>query len=268
MRVKLLSTICVAISFAALTLTAQASNGDTDQRWMPEQPTDRYWQAPEWSGFSAPPQRAYVPPQRRAPQSAYTPPQRRAAQPAYAPPQRRAPQAVYTPPRAPDYSNRYRAPAAPAYRPRQPAYNYPPQNTSRPDVNRVAPPAPNSSRGNTPPPPMGPYRSAPASGPTNEPSAFNTPGYNPYRRNNNSWNNDKFWGRSGPGTWMNPNKRNLERGWDDMINSPSRMGEMPGGWTAPEVTMPNPVDMGDQMQDNVKDLPEQMKDMDVGNDVK
>jgi len=67
---------------------------------------------------------------------------------------------------------------------------------------------------------------------------------------------------------MNPNKRNLERGWDDMINSPSRMGEMPGGWTAPEVTMPNPVDMGDQMQDNVKDLPEQMKDMDVGNDVK
>ncbi len=66
---------------------------------------------------------------------------------------------------------------------------------------------------------------------------------------------------------MNPGKRNWENSWDDMINSPSRMGTMPGGWTAPEVTMPNPIDMGDQMQDNLKDLPEQMKDMDVGNDV-
>ena len=77
--------------------------------------------------------------------------------------------------------------------------------------------------------------------------------------------NNKFWGRSGPSTWMSPNKGNMERGWDDMINSPSRMGEMPGGWTAPEVTMPNPIDMGDQMQDNLEDLPEQMKNMDVGN---
>lgn len=66
---------------------------------------------------------------------------------------------------------------------------------------------------------------------------------------------------------MNPSKRNWENSWDDMINAPSRMGTMPGGWTAPEVTMPNPIDMGDQMQDNLKDLPEQMKDMNVGNDV-
>ena len=43
------------------------------------------------------------------------------------------------------------------------------------------------------------------------------------------------------------------------------MGEMQGGWTAPEVTVPNPVDIGDQMQDNVKALPEQVKDMDVDN---
>lgn len=43
------------------------------------------------------------------------------------------------------------------------------------------------------------------------------------------------------------------------------MGEMPGGWTAPEVTVPNPVDIDNQMQDNVKALPEQVKDMDVDN---
>ena len=45
------------------------------------------------------------------------------------------------------------------------------------------------------------------------------------------------------------------------------MGEMPGGWTAPEVTVPNPIDMGDQMQDNVQDLPDQMRDGNIGNDV-
>jgi len=29
--------------------------------------------------------------------------------------------------------------------------------------------------------------------------------------------------------------------------------------------MPNPIDMGDQFQDNIKDLPEQIRNMDVGN---
>jgi len=98
----------------------------------------------------------------------------------------------------------------------------------------------------------------------NGPSAFNTPGYNPY---NNRWGNrgSKFWGRSGPGTWMNPNKHNMGQGWDDMLNAPSRMGDMPGGWSAPSVSMPNPIDVGDQMQDNVQDLPDQMRNMDVGN---
>lgn len=60
---------------------------------------------------------------------------------------------------------------------------------------------------------------------------------------------------------MNPGKRN----WDDMINTLSRMGDMTGGWTAPQVTVPNPVGMGDQIQVNVKDLAEQIKDMDVDN---
>ena len=101
-------------------------------------------------------------------------------------------------------------------------------------------------------------------GPNQGPSAFYTPGYRPNR--NSGWNNNKFWGRSGPSRWMNPNKGNMEQGWDDMINAPSRMGEMPGGWTAPEVTVPNPIDMGDQVQENVEDLPDQMRNMDVGND--
>jgi hypothetical protein len=93
------------------------------------------------------------------------------------------------------------------------------------------------------------------------------PGYNPNRnyRPNKRWHNNKFWQRSSPSTWMSPGKRNRKNCRDDMINAPGRMGEMPGGWTAPEVTVPNPIDMGDQVQDNVKDLPEQIKDMDVDN---
>lgn len=159
----------------------------------------------------------------------------------------------------------YRSPPPPQMRPahnNQPPPNYrPPQSNYNPQMQR---PAPNAYRGNPPPQQYGSYR-GPSYGPDNGASAYNMPGYHRYR--NNGWNNNKFWGRSGPSTWMNPNKNNMERGWDDMMNAPSRMGEMPGGWTAPEVSMPNPIDMGDQIQDNVKDLPEQMRNMDVGNEV-
>ena len=89
----------------------------------------------------------------------------------------------------------------------------------------------------------------------------------PWSSGNNRNGNNKFWGRSGPSTWMHPSKDNWENSWDDMINAPSRMGDMPGGWSAPEVTMPNPIDMGDQFQDNLQDLPEQMKDGNIGNNV-
>ena len=138
----------------------------------------------------------------------------------------------------------------------------PPQNMNRPPMQNMAP-RPNANRGY--PPPQGPYNARPSYN-DNGASAYNMPGYN-RNRNNNGWDNNKFWGRSGPSKWMNPNKRNMEDGWDDMINAPSRMGDMPGGWSAPEVTMPNPIDMGDQMQDNLQDLPDQMRDGNIGNNV-
>ena len=170
---------------------------------------------------------------------------------------------VYNSPPPPVYGNMNRsrpvAPRAPAYRPPQRPSNYPAPNANNPDMGR---PAPGANRG-YPPPPRGPYGN-PSYGPDNGASAFNMPGYNRHRNYNRK--KSKFWGRSGPSSWMNPNKGNMERGWDDMINAPSRVGTMPGGWNAPEVSMPNPVDMSDQMQDNVQDLPEQMRDMDVGND--
>lgn len=239
MRVKHITTSVVALAFSAFALSVSAENANSNganHNWMPKQPGNAYWQTPNWSGFNMP--------------SAYN-----ASQPSQ------------------NYNNN-RQPATPAYRqPPQPGANsdggfnqqQTPYSYNRPPSN------PGAYGDNTPPPPRGPYNSS-NNVPDNGASAFNTPGYNRHRnsgnRRGNMWgnnNNRNFWGNSGPRTWMNPNKYKMERGWDDMINAPSRMGEMPGGWTAPEVTVPNPIDIGDQIQDNVEDLPEQVQNMDVGN---
>ena len=239
MRVIEITAICVVAALGTYASTSQANPENSDHRWMPKQPSNTYWQTPNWSGFQQPP--------------AYNSPPPPSASPMYN-------SANQAPPPAPAY----RSPQGPGNYPGNYTGNYPAPYANNPNnqMNRGAPFAPDSYRG-YPPPPRGPY-GAPSYGPDNGASAYNLQGSHRYRTTN-FWNNNKFWGRSGPSTWMNPNKRNMERGWDDMINSPSRMGEMPGGWTAPEVSMPNPIDVGDQMQDNVKDLPEQMRDMDVGN---
>ena len=57
---------------------------------------------------------------------------------------------------------------------------------------------------------------------------------------------------------MSPNKNNFSNNWDDMLNAPSRMGTMPGGWNAPSVSVPNPVDVGDEFGDAARDMPDQM----------
>ena len=58
------------------------------------------------------------------------------------------------------------------------------------------------------------------------------------------------------GSWFDKDK--MADAWDDMINAPSDMGEMPGGWSAPSVSMPNPVDVGDEFDRAARDLPDQM----------
>ncbi|MBE9568879.1 MAG: hypothetical protein IMF14_09290 [Proteobacteria bacterium] len=245
MSLKQISTGFTAVVLAAATMTSQAD--------APNQPANAYWQAPNWSAYNGQPQsrpQGYARPVYRQPYP-QQPSQMRQANPYDG--QQNMNRGNIPPPPAGPYASRY---------------NQPPNTSAsapaRPPVRQV-PPAPRS----------GYYGPRPNYGPDRGASAYNMPGYNQYRRpsrNNNSWggnrwNSNKFWGRSGPSTWMNPSKDNWENSWDDMINSPSRMGEMPGGWNAPEVTMPNPVDMGDQMQDNVQDLPDQMKNMDVGDDV-
>ncbi|MDT8282811.1 MAG: hypothetical protein RQ982_08375 [Gammaproteobacteria bacterium] len=246
MHVKNLSTTLVAITMGTCVFSAQAN----DNNWSPNQPADVYWQAPNEPAFNMSPGYNPVAPRynNNRPPQGYWPPQ-----PVYNYPAPNNQRPNYT-------GQNYPGP-----------YNRPAQNmnlpSNRPSSQTMATPPMQNNNTGYPPPPPGPYNSG-SQIPDNGASAYNTPGYNPYRNNrsNRGWNNNKFWGRSGPGTWMNPNKNTMENGWDDMINAPSRMGEMPGGWSAPEVSMPNPVDMGDQIQDNVKDLPDQVRNMDVGND--
>jgi hypothetical protein len=64
---------------------------------------------------------------------------------------------------------------------------------------------------------------------------------------------------SGRGGWMD--KDRFSDGWDDMLNAPSDMGEMPGGYTAPSVSVPNPIDVGDEFQDAARDAPDQMRNV-------
>ena len=64
---------------------------------------------------------------------------------------------------------------------------------------------------------------------------------------------------SGRGGWMDKDK--FSDRWDDMLNAPSDMGEMPGGFTAPSVSAPNPVDVGDEFDRAARDAPDQMRNV-------
>ena len=67
------------------------------------------------------------------------------------------------------------------------------------------------------------------------------------------------WDKGGRGGFMDQDS--LADAWDDMLNKPSEMGTMPGGWTAPSISVPNPVDVGDQFGTAAEDFPTQMRNV-------
>ena len=68
------------------------------------------------------------------------------------------------------------------------------------------------------------------------------------------WSSKK--GRDG---WMD--RDSFADAWDDMINAPADMGTMPGGWQAPTISTPNPVDVGDEFGTAAQDMPTQMRNV-------
>ena len=127
------------------------------------------------------------------------------------------------------------------------------------------PPPRNNASGNPPPPnaqqgpgPRGaqPYPPPRFNGPPPRRFGGNGRGFGPMGRS--PFGRNGIFGE-GPSRWFR-GKDGMAQAWDDMMAAPSRMGRMPPGWYFPEISTPNPVDVGDQLGvgagDFVKEVPD------------
>ncbi len=97
------------------------------------------------------------------------------------------------------------------------------------------------------------------------------PADGPWNRNwgHAPWNRDysRTWGRKGgPDAWLNFDdpKEGAAQMWEDMINTPHGVGTQPGGWQAPSISVPNPIDVGDEFKETAKDMPNQIQNFSEG----
>lgn len=135
----------------------------------------------------------------------------------------------------------------------------------------MAGPAPMGPGPGMPPPYGNPYNRGPYnSGPSNS-GPFKNMGFGPFNNNSAPWETwpfggrDSFWSRKeipfdnqNPTDWFDPGdpKEGLAIMWDDLISAPDDLGTMPGGWYVPSVSVPNPVDLEDQMEKATKEIPD------------
>ena len=91
----------------------------------------------------------------------------------------------------------------------------------------------------------------------------------PFESNFTPWSK-RFWDELGEGgrnpfrnmdEWIDVDepREGIANVWDDMINAPHEVGRMPGGWTAPSISVPNPVDVQREFEGVAKDMPEEAK---------
>ena len=73
---------------------------------------------------------------------------------------------------------------------------------------------------------------------------------------NDDWRRSTRWGKGNntpwgdPSDWFDPEdpRGGMSAWFDDMLDGPHEFGEMPGGWTAPSISVPNPVEVGDEFE--------------------
>ena len=121
--------------------------------------------------------------------------------------------------------------------------------------------------------PQGPYGRPNNSGGPFGNNPMDNFGFGPFSNNSNeapweTWpfgGRDSLWNRreipfkdQSPTDWFQPGdpKEGMAIMWDDMISSPDELGEMPGGWYVPSVSVPNPVDLEDQLEKASKEVPD------------
>ena len=97
------------------------------------------------------------------------------------------------------------------------------------------------------------------------------PVHGPWDRNwgRAPWNRDyeDMWGpKGGPDKWfdLSDPKEGMANAWEDMLYTPNALGTMPGGWEAPSISVPNPIDVGDEFKDAARDMPGEMQDFSEG----
>ncbi|MCU7818690.1 MAG: hypothetical protein KZQ57_07455 [gamma proteobacterium symbiont of Lucinoma myriamae] len=125
----------------------------------------------------------------------------------------------------------------------------------------------------------GPYRGGPYNSPYNRGSNNGPFGNNPlsnfgggpFNGDSAPWetwpfgSRDSFWSRKefpfkeqNPTDWFQPGdpKEGMAVMWDDLIAAPDDLGTMPGGWNVPSISVPNPVDLEDQLEKASKEIPD------------
>jgi len=158
----------------------------------------------------------------------------------------------YAPPPPPGYMpplNRYQGPPPPGYYPQFVARPAPYPVQGRPT------PGYGPAYGNAyPPPPPGYF------GPRNNRGPFGNMGNYRFPKINDTW----WGGREGPDTdwfmetprrWMTQGpKEGAGQVFDDFLDGPSRLGDMPGGWSAPTISVPNPIDVAEELERGSREL--------------
>ena len=97
------------------------------------------------------------------------------------------------------------------------------------------------------------------------------PVHGPWDRNwgKAPWNRDyeNLWEpEGGPDKWFDfkDPKEGMANAWEDMLYTPNALGTMPGGWEAPSISVPNPIDVGDEFKNAARDMPDEMKNFSEG----
>ena len=117
-----------------------------------------------------------------------------------------------------------------------------------------------------------PYNSGRSnSGPFGGNNPMDNFGFGPFNRDTAPWETWPFGGRDSlwnkkelpfkgrnPADWFDPAdpKEGLAIMWEDLISAPDDLGEMPGGWYVPSISVPNPVDLEDQLEKASKEVPD------------
>ncbi len=83
-------------------------------------------------------------------------------------------------------------------------------------------------------------------------------GYGP-----DSWEGATPWGNDVPFKWFDPTdpEESVAEIWEDALNAPSKVGRLPPGWTAPYISVPNPIDVENEFERNAMNAPDEIHKM-------